>query len=146
MLAYLLNKDIKFSRVPQAEDYEALATPPRTKLSRCFIPLLCITSFAVGALLGALLGSRWFSNSNLFCTAYLSQYCRRLVKDPSLQWLTCLPAPVMKDVDMSYKLVRFNGSLLKENVFRQDAGPEVDAAWLSLGVDCECLHISYDDC
>ena len=30
----------------------------------------------------------------------------------------------------------FNGSLLKENVFRQEAGPEVDAAWESLGVGC----------
>jgi len=31
--------------------------------------------------------------------------------------------------------VHFNGSLLKENVFRQSAGPDVDAAWESLGVD-----------
>ena len=27
-----------------------------------------------------------------------------------------------------------------ENAFRQDAGPEVDAAWKSLGADCE--HIT----
>jgi hypothetical protein len=47
----------------------------------------------------------------------------------------------MEDVDISYQLVQFNGSLLKENVFRQSAGPEVDAAWESLGVDCEYFSV-----
>jgi hypothetical protein len=46
-------------------------------------------------------------------------------------------APVQRDVEISYHVIRFNGSLLKENVFRQDAGPEVDEAWASLGVDCK---------
>ena len=48
-------------------------------------------------------------------------------------------APILKDVDISYTVIRFNGSLLKENVFRQGAGPEVDAAWASLGVDCKIV-------
>ena len=43
----------------------------------------------------------------------------------------------MKDVDISYSDKLFNGSLMKENVFRQRAGPDVDVAWESLGVDCE---------
>lgn len=47
-----------------------------------------------------------------------------------------LPAPVVRDVPIKYDVVRFNGSLLKENIFRQTAGPEVDAAWESLGVNC----------
>ena len=42
----------------------------------------------------------------------------------------------MPDVDIEYEIVQFNGSLLMENVYRQDAGPEVDAAWEALGVDC----------
>lgn len=46
-------------------------------------------------------------------------------------------APILKEVDTTLHTVRFNGSLLRENVFRQDAGPEVDAAWASLGVHCE---------
>jgi hypothetical protein len=33
--------------------------------------------------------------------------------------------------------MRFNGSFLHENVYRQAAGDEVDAAWAALGVDCE---------
>ena len=48
-----------------------------------------------------------------------------------------MKAPILKDVDTSLHYVTFNGSLLKENVFRQDAGPEVDAAWESIGVNCE---------
>jgi hypothetical protein len=42
----------------------------------------------------------------------------------------------MPDVDIKYKVVQFNGSLFKNNIYRQDGGPEVDAAWEALGVDC----------
>jgi hypothetical protein len=50
--------------------------------------------------------------------------------------LTDAVAPLMPDVDIEYEIVQFNGSLLKENVYRQNAGPEVDSAWEALGVDC----------
>ena len=53
-----------------------------------------------------------------------------------------MPAPLLKDVDISYQETRFNGSFMKQNVFRQEAGPDVDAAWASLGVDCEAQHYS----
>lgn len=57
-------------------------------------------------------------------------------------------ASVLHDVRLSYSNVRFNGSLLKSNEFRLDAGPEVDAAWKSLGADCEPelspLNIEHD--
>lgn len=46
-------------------------------------------------------------------------------------------APITRDLDIAYHDVRFNGSLLKENVFRHPAGKEVDAAWASLGVHCK---------
>ena len=46
-------------------------------------------------------------------------------------------APILKDKDISYTRVRFNGSLMKENVFRQTGSPAVDEAWSSLGVDCK---------
>jgi hypothetical protein len=35
------------------------------------------------------------------------------------------------------RTVRFNGSFKKENVFRLEAGPEVDAAWKAIGSDCK---------
>lgn len=43
----------------------------------------------------------------------------------------------MSNIPIKYHRQRFNGSLLKENIFRQAASPEVDAAWESLGVNCE---------
>lgn len=49
---------------------------------------------------------------------------------------TLWTAPLMRHVDMSYHTQLFNGSLMKINVFRSDAGAEADAAWESLGVDC----------
>jgi hypothetical protein len=57
--------------------------------------------------------------------------------------LTCnfipnqMVAPILKEVDTALHAVQFNGSFLKANAFRLDAGPEVDAAWESLGVGCE---------
>lgn len=45
---------------------------------------------------------------------------------------------------MRYDVIRFNGSLLKANVFRQPAGPEVDAAWESLGTDYRSVVIPAD--
>ena len=48
-------------------------------------------------------------------------------------------APVIQAIDIEYSPVHFNGSLFKKNAFRLDAGPKVDEAWESLGVDCELL-------
>jgi hypothetical protein len=47
------------------------------------------------------------------------------------------PAPLLKQVDLSYETVRFNGTFLNENIYRQPGRPEVDAAWEALGVNCE---------
>jgi Mycotoxin biosynthesis protein UstYa len=47
------------------------------------------------------------------------------------------PAPITEEVDISYDYVQFNGSFYKENIYRQDASPEVDAAWEALGTNCK---------
>ncbi|QSZ36262.1 hypothetical protein DSL72_007388 [Monilinia vaccinii-corymbosi] len=39
----------------------------------------------------------------------------------------------------------FNGSFMKENVFRLKAGPEVDEAWASLGVDYRSFALPADE-
>jgi hypothetical protein len=44
---------------------------------------------------------------------------------------------MLEDIDISYDVVQFNGTFVHENIYRQDAGPEVDAAWEALGVGCE---------
>jgi hypothetical protein len=59
------------------------------------------------------------------------------VPPEELQVANFWKAPIQKEVDNSYHMVRFNGSFLKENTFRQPAGPEVDAAWESLGINCK---------
>ncbi|ELR08006.1 hypothetical protein GMDG_02844, partial [Pseudogymnoascus destructans 20631-21] len=40
---------------------------------------------------------------------------------------------------------RFNGSFMKLNAFRQPDGPEVDAAWNSLGTDYRAFVVSPSD-
>lgn len=50
-------------------------------------------------------------------------------------------APIIKEADMTFGQVHFNGSFLKLTAFRQDAGPEVDAAWKSLGADFSAIRI-----
>jgi hypothetical protein len=49
-------------------------------------------------------------------------------------------APLTEDLDLTYHTVRFNGSLMHENIYRQSASPEVDAAWEALGIDCTLLR------
>lgn len=50
--------------------------------------------------------------------------------------INIVTAPVMKEVQIVYKAKQFNGSFRSEDVYRQEAGPEVDEAWEALGVDC----------
>lgn len=47
-----------------------------------------------------------------------------------------MPAPVLENLGIDLSIVRFNGSFSQKNIYKQDAGPEVDAAWEALGVDC----------
>ncbi|KAH7393363.1 hypothetical protein BKA64DRAFT_644116 [Cadophora sp. MPI-SDFR-AT-0126] len=67
--------------------------------------------------LGAWIGSRW---TNVYCLEHVQKY-----------------SPILNEVDNDYHMVRFNGSFMKESVFRLPGGPDsgVDAAWESLGVD-----------
>ncbi|OJJ31223.1 hypothetical protein ASPWEDRAFT_54465 [Aspergillus wentii DTO 134E9] len=53
-------------------------------------------------------------------------------------------APVMKEVGITYHDQLYNGSLMKENIYRQDASPEVDAAWSALGIDYRPLVVPMD--
>ncbi|KZM24528.1 uncharacterized protein EKO05_0008690 [Ascochyta rabiei] len=57
------------------------------------------------------------TDADAFCMSHISQY-----------------SPVVKDVEPGWHTKQFNGSFLHENVYRQSAGPEVDAAWEALGV------------
>ena len=54
-------------------------------------------------------------------------------------------APLLEDVDISYDFIRYEGSLMNENVFRQIGSPEVDTAWESLGIECKPLPLKRCD-
>ncbi|KAL4981978.1 hypothetical protein BDW68DRAFT_182986 [Aspergillus falconensis] len=57
----------------------------------------------------------------------------------------CSRPPVIANVPIKYHRQRFNGSFLKENVYRQDAGPEVDAAWEALGANYRPIRVHVED-
>ncbi|ODH42645.1 hypothetical protein ACO22_01170 [Paracoccidioides brasiliensis] len=59
---------------------------------------------------------RW--NLDKICSVYTSQYS----------------SPLLKDIDISYETVHFNGSFTKKTIYRQRPSPEVDQAWYDLGV------------
>lgn len=40
---------------------------------------------------------------------------------------------------MSYATVAFNGSFMRETIYRRPAAPDVDEAWDSLGSECEYM-------
>lgn len=42
-------------------------------------------------------------------------------------------------MNVGYHVEQFDGAFIKENIYRQDASPEVDAAWEALGTDCEFI-------
>ncbi|KAL2871651.1 oxidase ustYa family protein [Aspergillus lucknowensis] len=54
-------------------------------------------------------------------------------------------SPVLAHVPTKYHTQRFNGSLLKENIYRQDAGPQVDAAWEALGANYRPIRVPPED-
>nr|OQO25425.1 hypothetical protein B0A51_06508 [Rachicladosporium sp. CCFEE 5018] len=45
------------------------------------------------------------------------------------------PSPLLYDLEVKYHDQLYNGSFLKENVYRGPAGPKTDAAWEALGVN-----------
>jgi hypothetical protein len=64
-----------------------------------------------------------------------------VVQGWSSQASTCIAktsaaSPVTRDLDITYHTQQFNGSFMVENIYRQSASPEVDAAWDALGVNC----------
>ncbi|KAM3421213.1 hypothetical protein BST61_g1621 [Cercospora zeina] len=57
---------------------------------------------------------------------------------------TSRQSPLRDGIDVSWHEVMYNGSLLKENIYRQDAGPAVDAAWEDLGINYDSILVPPD--
>ncbi|KAF1938481.1 hypothetical protein EJ02DRAFT_425704 [Clathrospora elynae] len=54
-------------------------------------------------------------------------------------------SPVVKEVKPNWHTKLFNGSFLHQNIYRQSAGPEVDAAWDALGVNYRSIVVPEDE-
>ncbi|KAH8432921.1 oxidase ustYa family protein [Aspergillus melleus] len=76
---------------------------------------------------GGLAGYRWNDIDGL-CSHHVSQY-----------------SPLFNDVDIKYHVEEFNGEFINQNIYRQDASPEVDAAWEALGTDYRPLRVPPED-
>ncbi|KAF3765436.1 hypothetical protein M406DRAFT_355917 [Cryphonectria parasitica EP155] len=87
----------------------------------------------------------------LLCTGILGACVGAFVRGRFADWdagcaeYTAKHSPVIQDVDVKYDTQLFNGSLMKEDIYRQGAGPEVDAAWEALGVDYRAAIISDEE-
>ncbi|TLS25891.1 hypothetical protein PpBr36_07589 [Pyricularia pennisetigena] len=80
---------------------------------------LYLASNVISFVVGGYFGTKIHTNSlDRECSMHTSAY-----------------SPLTKAVDITYAYTNFNGSFLKETIYRKDASPEVDAAWEALGVD-----------
>ncbi|KAI1126438.1 hypothetical protein F5Y10DRAFT_293829 [Nemania abortiva] len=72
--------------------------------------------FVVSILLSFFIGFYWPTNLSQLCYEYTSVY-----------------SPIIDDVDLSYRNIKFNNTLLYSNVYRDDPSSIVDEAWHQLG-------------
>ncbi|KEF63821.1 uncharacterized protein A1O9_01799 [Exophiala aquamarina CBS 119918] len=73
---------------------------------------------------GIFLGRYMLFDKDSVCTAHVSQN-----------------TPLLNQIDLSYNVIRFDGSFLKENIYRQQGRPDVDEAWEALGVNYRSVVI-----
>jgi len=139
MFAVQADHKADIRRTPKSEDCEGLlsdsetssepweASEKRRGPSWAVTAVLLLTFSSLSAFIGARTSQYWAINADEACILQTSQY-----------------SPVIEDVGVTYNLVQFNGSLLKPNAYRQDAGPEVDAIWMALGVDYRSAIVPSD--
>lgn len=115
------NDDIEglLSSTPQVR---FLPNKSPTKLLAILLPITSILSIILGVFLNQIFFPATTPNIDKTCSSHFQQY-----------------SPILAEVDTSVHLVHFNGSLMKANAFRGPAGPETDAAWESIGVNCKLL-------
>lgn len=72
------------------------------------------------------------------CLHHISQYCVSI--SPSNEDdADRISAPVVNEVRPNWHTIRYNGTFFHENIYRQAASPEVDAAWEALGIECKII-------
>jgi hypothetical protein len=105
--------------------------------SRCILVIWLLLCTVIGLIAGLLVGYGLLRPSYNQCvqmTTQTSAFETLSVQDPKLT----SSAPLLSSgVEIDYKTIPFNGSFMEKTIYREDAGPEVDAAWEALGVNCE---------
>ncbi|KIV95608.1 hypothetical protein PV10_03239 [Exophiala mesophila] len=96
---------------------------PRDEPWRVILGFILTASLALIA--GVLLEHYLFSNKDWTCTSHVSQ------NTPLLN----------QQIDLSYHTIRYDGTFMKENIYRQVGRPEVDEAWEALGVNYRSVVI-----
>jgi Mycotoxin biosynthesis protein UstYa len=129
-----------------SEKSERYSTPPNRTLSPYVIAISLLLASVATITLGFCVGQRFPSDLDETCTRHTSKYCRFPTTSANAcnAFLTksLLLAPILDENIISYDVVEFDGRFTRENAFRQDAGPEVDAAWEGLGVHCKLTDLS----
>lgn len=81
----------------------------------------------------------WSSDS--FCASHVERYGTAKYRPRScgVRELTkrTPDSPLLQELDIKFHTVSYNGSFMKETVYRGKPSPEVDAAWSALGADCK---------
>lgn len=154
MFGSLLEKRSGFERVSGSDDQDellnasersSLESQSRTQTARGLswvaagIAIVCTA--ILSAVLGALAVQYGRLDADAFSIRHTSQYCKSQGFLRIVSTLTSVTAPIVGDVGVKYHQVRFEGSLMKPNNFKLDAGPEVDAAWKSLGADYHAARV-----
>ena len=105
-----------------------LSNSSPNKLLYVLLPIASILSIVLGVFLNQVFFPVPSPDANKICPPHIQHY-----------------SPVLKEVDTKMHIEHFNGSFLYLNAFRGDAGPETDAAWESMGVNCEFLPVGWYD-
>ncbi|RDW72708.1 oxidase ustYa family protein [Aspergillus mulundensis] len=107
-------------------------TPSKKRLKqrdnhrRAWTVSLCVFASTLFCMVGISVGY-WVHDLDETCSRHTTHY-----------------SPVLSNVPIKYQRQRFNGSLLKQNIYRQDASPEVDAAWEAIGANYRPIRVPVD--
>lgn len=114
--------------VEQLLESDLPSSPPHSILIGVVWHLFLLTIICIFFLIGLAIGLKSQQrNVNRSCFARTSK-----------------PSPLLSGIEVFCYETQFNGSLLKEVEYRQRAGPEVDAAWEALGINCQSSRQYHD--
>jgi len=88
---------------------------PKQDAHQIFLKLSFLASILLNL---GLLWKYWYTNLDRICSSHIVSH----------------HSPILDDIDITFRRTTFFPGFYKQSVFQQRAGPEVDNAWLSLGI------------